>query len=707
MDATGSADTRTQHRAVAAKPPLWLLAELTYRCPLHCAFCSNPVDYTLQRRAHDRRMDSRVPRSARDGRGATGLLGRRAAGARRPHGTRRGGARLGFYTNLITSGVGLTPQRAEALKKAGLDHIQLSFQDSSRELNDFLSSTKTFDLKQRVARTIKDLGYPMVLNCVMHRYNLPHVGRIIEMAESMEADFLELANVQYYGWAWRNREMLMPTRAALATAEAVVDEHRPRLDGRMKILWVVPDYAEGKPKPCMAGWASVFLVVAPDGVALPCHSARMLPGLDFPSVREHSIREIWQESPAFGAYRGTGWMSSTCQSCEDKEKDHGGCRCQAFSAHRRCGRDGPGLPEESAACRGRGDGRCGLGPARCRHTDALRAGRAASRRTRLPHRRQCARLSRLAHDDRPSPAVERRACPACRGARQSGGAARAGAPRRARLRRARRCCAAASIPRATASSAPTSAAQAGARPQGSIAHNTLADLLDDLRLPSRTSAGRPVAGGRWFLGRDAGAPACAGPALRRCRAPAAQHVFSHALQTSTISSPRPRGAATLNGACCGTKPGAGNARSRRCSRTSSRTERGSAAGCATLYWFAWEQRLSGGTAAPPGDAVLQRLVPRYRVLSHYLHHGCWLRAPTLLARCAALPAVPTLIVHGTRDAMCPPQGAQALARVLHGRAILQWAQGAGHDPTHPALAAAMRQALRNYANTQTFSASVP
>ena len=237
---------------------------------------------------------------------------------------------LGFYTNLITSGVGLTPQRAASLRQAGLDHIQLSFQDSSRELNDFLSSTRTFDLKQRVARTIKELGYPMVLNCVMHRYNLPHVDRIVRMAEAMEADFLELANVQYYGWAWRNREMLMPSRAALAQAEAVVDAHRPRLEGRMRILWVVPDYAEGKPKPCMAGWGSVFLVVAPDGVALPCHSARMLPGLDFPNVREHPVRDIWQDSAAFQAYRGTGWMSPTCSSCEHREQDHGGCRCQAF-----------------------------------------------------------------------------------------------------------------------------------------------------------------------------------------------------------------------------------------------------------------------------------------------------------------------------------------------------------------------------------------
>ncbi|WP_418120848.1 pyrroloquinoline quinone biosynthesis protein PqqE [Variovorax sp. 350MFTsu5.1] len=328
MDATGSAE---RARAAAVKPPLWLLAELTYRCPLHCAFCSNPVDYTRYGNELDTGEWIRVFREARAmGAVQLGFSGGEPLVREDLEELVAAAHQLGFYTNLITSGVGLVPRRAQALKKAGLDHIQLSFQDSSRELNDFLSSTRTFDLKQRVARTIKDLGYPMVLNCVMHRYNLPHVERIIEMAESMAADFLELANVQYYGWAWRNREMLMPSRSALAGAEAVVEAHRPRLEGRMKILWVVPDYAEGKPKPCMAGWGSVFLVVAPDGVALPCHSARMLPGLEFPNVREHAIPSIWHDSPAFGAYRGTGWMSSTCASCDDRDKDHGGCRCQAF-----------------------------------------------------------------------------------------------------------------------------------------------------------------------------------------------------------------------------------------------------------------------------------------------------------------------------------------------------------------------------------------
>lgn len=311
--------------------PLWLLAELTYRCPLHCAFCSNPVDYAAQRDELTTAQWIQVFREAR----ALGAVQLGFSGGEpllrddleELVAEARG---LGFYTNLITSGVGLTEARAKALRDAGLDHVQLSFQDSSRELNDFLSSTRTFDLKSRVARTIKDLGYPMVLNCVMHRLNLPHVERIVEMAEAMGADFLELANVQYYGWAWRNRDALMPSRAALVAAESQVDRHRDRLAGRMKILWVSPDYADARPKPCMAGWAKVFLVVAPDGVALPCHSARMLPGIAFPNVTTSGIAAIWRDSDAFNRYRGSAWMNETCSACPEHETDFGGCRCQAF-----------------------------------------------------------------------------------------------------------------------------------------------------------------------------------------------------------------------------------------------------------------------------------------------------------------------------------------------------------------------------------------
>jgi pyrroloquinoline quinone biosynthesis protein E len=329
MNAAGLSDHAPSVRRPG--PPLWLLAELTYRCPLHCVFCSNPLDYAAHRAELTTAQWLDVLTQGRAlGAVQLGLSGGEPLLRDDLEEIVAHAHRLGFYTNLITSGVGLTEQRAQALKDAGLDHIQLSFQDSTRELNDFLSSTRTFELKSKVAATIKRLGYPMVLNCVMHRYNLPHVGRIITMAEAMGAEFLELANTQYYGWAWLNRDALMPTPEDLADAEAIVEHHRARLAGRMKIYWVSPDYAEGKPKACMNGWGSVFLLVAPDGVAQPCHSARMLPRLDLPSVQQTPLRDIWYDSAAFNRYRGNAWMSETCRSCDDHEKDFGGCRCQAY-----------------------------------------------------------------------------------------------------------------------------------------------------------------------------------------------------------------------------------------------------------------------------------------------------------------------------------------------------------------------------------------
>jgi len=315
----------------AARPPLWLLAELTYRCPLHCAFCSNPVDYARHEAELDTASWRRVLAEAR-ALGAVQLgfsggepllrddLEELVAHARG----------LGFYTNLITSGVGLTGTRARALKAAGLDHVQLSFQDSTREMNDFLSHTKTFELKRRVARLIKDQGWPMVMNVVIHRMNIDHIDRIIGMADEMGAEYLELANTQYYSWAFQNRDALLPTRAQLQHAEAVADSWRAKLGERMRIFFVAPDYHEGKAKKCVNGWGSMFLTVAPDGTALPCHTAKMLPGLSFPNVRDHSVREIWFDSEGFNRYRGTGWMKEPCSSCEHREEDLGGCRCQAY-----------------------------------------------------------------------------------------------------------------------------------------------------------------------------------------------------------------------------------------------------------------------------------------------------------------------------------------------------------------------------------------
>jgi pyrroloquinoline quinone biosynthesis protein E len=237
---------------------------------------------------------------------------------------------LGYYTNLLTTGVGLSEKRALALKSAGLDHIQLSFQDSTRESNDFLSNTKTFDLKKRVASMIKEHEWPMVLNCVIHRMNIDHIDKIIDMALELGAEYLELANAQYYSWAVVNRDHLLPSKEQLQRAEQITNEYRERIGDKMRIIFVVPDYYENRPKKCMNGWGNVFLTVAPDGTALPCHTARMLPGLDFPNVADHSISDIWYESEGFNRYRGKGWMKEPCRSCPEADDDLGGCRCQAF-----------------------------------------------------------------------------------------------------------------------------------------------------------------------------------------------------------------------------------------------------------------------------------------------------------------------------------------------------------------------------------------
>ncbi len=312
-------------------PPLWLLAELTYRCPLHCAFCYNPVDFATQADELGTADWLRVLSEARAlGAVQCGFSGGEPMVRDDLEVLVAHAHSLGYYTNLLTSGVGLTEERAAALKAAGLDHVQLSFQDSTREVNDFLSHTRTFELKQRVARLIKANGWPMVLNVVIHRMNIAHIDRIIAMADELGAEYLELANTQYYSWALENRDHLLPTRAQLQQAEAVADEWRQRLADRMRLFFVAPDYHDAKPKKCVNGWGSMFLTVAPDGTALPCHTAKMLPGLRFPNLRETSVASAWRDSEGFNRYRGTGWMKEPCSSCPQREEDLGGCRCQAY-----------------------------------------------------------------------------------------------------------------------------------------------------------------------------------------------------------------------------------------------------------------------------------------------------------------------------------------------------------------------------------------
>jgi pyrroloquinoline quinone biosynthesis protein E len=311
--------------------PRWLLAELTYACPLQCPYCSNPTDFARHKGELSTAEWLRVLSEAR-AMGAVQLGfsgGEPLARQDLPELVRHARA-LGYYSNLITSGYGLTEGKIMALKEAGLDHIQVSIQASDEALSDQLAGTQSYRHKRAVARLIKKHGYPMVLCVVIHRKNIHQMEGILQMAAELGADYLELANTQYYGWAHLNRDHLLPTRRQFEEAEAIAQRYKERFKGKMKIYYVVPDLYEDRPKACMNGWGSTFLTIAPDGVSLPCHSARELPGLDCPNVKEMSIREIWEESDAFNRFRGEAWMQEPCRSCPERKKDFGGCRCQAY-----------------------------------------------------------------------------------------------------------------------------------------------------------------------------------------------------------------------------------------------------------------------------------------------------------------------------------------------------------------------------------------
>ncbi|MEJ5178359.1 pyrroloquinoline quinone biosynthesis protein PqqE [Erwinia sp. MYb416] len=318
----------------AVKPPLWLLAELTYRCPLQCPYCSNPLDFAQQEKELTTAQWIEVFKQARAmGAVQIGFSGGEPLVRKDLPELIKAARDLGFYTNLITSGIGLTQKKIDAFADAGLDHIQISFQASDEVLNAALAgSKKAFQQKLEMARAVKAHGYPMVLNFVLHRHNIDQIDRIIELCIELEADDVELATCQFYGWAQLNREGLLPTRDQIERAEAVVHSYREKMaasDNLANLLFVTPDYYEERPKGCMGGWGAIFLSVTPEGMALPCHSARQLP-VQFPSVLEQSLQDIWFNSFGFNRYRGFDWMPEPCRSCSEKEKDFGGCRCQAF-----------------------------------------------------------------------------------------------------------------------------------------------------------------------------------------------------------------------------------------------------------------------------------------------------------------------------------------------------------------------------------------
>jgi PqqA peptide cyclase len=318
-------------RGRRAPVPLGLLAELTYRCPLRCPYCSNPVDLAAYRDELTTEQWCRVLDEARE----LGVLqvhlsggeplARRDLAALVAHARRRG-----MYTSLVTSGVPLTEARFAALAEAGLDHVQLSVQDDSAATADVIAGVRVHERKLSAAAIVTGHGLPLTLNVVLHRDNVGHVAALAELAERMGADRLELANTQYYGWARRNWTALLPTRSQVEEAERDVQHARARLGSRMEIVYVVADYHEDRPKPCMYGWGVRQLIIAPNGDALPCPAAGQIPGLGVINVRDESLNGIWYSSPAFNRFRGTGWMPEPCRSCPRKEVDFGGCRCQAY-----------------------------------------------------------------------------------------------------------------------------------------------------------------------------------------------------------------------------------------------------------------------------------------------------------------------------------------------------------------------------------------
>ncbi len=315
------------------EPPLALLAELTHRCPLQCPYCANPLD--LERVATE--LDTATWLRVLDEAAALGVLQVHFSGGE-PTARRdllelvRHAAVRGLYSNLITSGVQLDTPKLAALADAGLDHVQLSFQDAEAASGDRIGGYRGGHAKKlMVAQQIRDAGLPLTANFVVHRQNLDRLGDMLALGETLGASRIEVAHVQYYGWGLVNRAALMPTRAQLDVANAAVEAARERLRGRITIDYVVPDYYAARPKACMGGWGRRIMNITPAGLVLPCHAAETLPGFNFPSVRTTSLGAIWRDDPGFNRFRGTSWMPEPCQSCDRREIDWGGCRCQAFA----------------------------------------------------------------------------------------------------------------------------------------------------------------------------------------------------------------------------------------------------------------------------------------------------------------------------------------------------------------------------------------
>jgi len=316
---------------MAATNPLALIAELTHRCPLHCVYCSNPLEMTARAEELSTEIWSRVFREA----AKLGVLQADLTGGEPLARTDileliRAARAAGLYVNLITSGMPMDEARLTQLVEAGLDHLQLSFQGASEQTAQEISNTKSHAQKLRVLEWLKKVRVAVTLNFVIHRRNIDQIEEMLQIAESSSATRIEFANVQYYGWAFANRENLLPTKAQLDRSLEVIKSADARLRGKIRIESVVPDYYAKYPKPCMGGWGRKLILITPSGDALPCHAAKVIPRLEFANVKENSLREIWESSPAFQKFRGQDWMQEPCKTCDRRTLDFGGCRCQAL-----------------------------------------------------------------------------------------------------------------------------------------------------------------------------------------------------------------------------------------------------------------------------------------------------------------------------------------------------------------------------------------
>ncbi len=311
--------------------PLALIAEITHRCPLHCVYCSNPLELTSRKEELATTDWRRIFSEA----AALGVLHLHLTGGEplaRPDLAEliEGARQSRLYTNLITSGIGLSRERLAQLVEAGLDHIQLSFQDSSESHANWIAGARAHAHKLELAGWIGEHRIAFTVNLVVHRQNIEHLDSMIAALEALHPDRMEIAHAQYYGWALQNRSALLPTRAQLDRAVAVVAAAEERLSGKVRIDSVIPDYHARFPKACMGGWGRQLMLIDPAGRALPCHAAGVIPGMRFDSVREHTLDWIWQRSEAFQKFRGEDWMPEPCRSCDRRKVDFGGCRCQAF-----------------------------------------------------------------------------------------------------------------------------------------------------------------------------------------------------------------------------------------------------------------------------------------------------------------------------------------------------------------------------------------